>query len=206
MAGVLVAPFAALGYSPTDTKGPVAHGAPTLASDGQMRPGTVPVKHPVLPRDEPGNAPTAAPTEAENTPSSYAHTPSMGVAPGARQTGSGHTAAAEIQPQAAMPPETGDMAPRTADAGLKVRALTDEERHELGIAEGGIKVLSVGQGNGQQAGFRAGDVVLSLDGVEITSTAQFHQLLRQLPHDRPVPVLVHRPNNNLFLPLDAPHR
>lgn len=89
--------------------------------------------------------------------------------------------------------------------GLTVRPLTQAERQANGL-DGGLMVTDVSGGLGQRAGFQPGDVVLSLDGVDLTSTDQFYRLIQKLPHDRPVPVLVHRPNTNLFLPLGAPAR
>lgn len=87
--------------------------------------------------------------------------------------------------------------------GLTLRPLTIAERQNLGL-DSGLLVTGVSAGMGLKAGFQPGDVVLSLDGVGLTSTDQFLKLTQKLPHDRPVPVLVHRPNSNLFLPLGAP--
>jgi membrane-associated protease RseP (regulator of RpoE activity) len=89
--------------------------------------------------------------------------------------------------------------------GITVRSLTLAERQANGV-DSGLMVTDVSGGLGLKAGFQPGDVVLSLDGVDLTSTDQFYKLLQKLPHDRPVPVLVHRPNSNLFLPLGAPAR
>ena len=101
-------------------------------------------------------------------------------------------------------PET-PYTPLSVDVGLKVRPLSDVERRDFGVPEGGLVVTDVNGESAQHAGFRLGDVLLTLDGVAVTSPDQFHQLILQRPHDRPVPVLVRRPTSNLFLPLDAPH-
>ena len=90
--------------------------------------------------------------------------------------------------------------------GLKVRPLNDRERYLFGVSAGGLVVTAVGQGAALQAGFRQGDVVLMLDGISLTSSSQFYQLIRQRPHDRPVPVLVRRPTSDLFLPLGTTRR
>jgi hypothetical protein len=90
-------------------------------------------------------------------------------------------------------------------ASLKVRALNGQERSTYGLTEGGLLVTAVDT-TAARAGFRTGDVVLMLDGVSLTSTAQFYKLMHQLPTDRPVPVLVHRSTSDLFLPLDSPNR
>ena len=89
--------------------------------------------------------------------------------------------------------------------GLTVRPLTAAERQALGV-DGGLMVTGVSAGMGLKAGFQPGDVVLSLDGIDVTTPDQFYKLAQKLPHDRPVPVLVHRPSNSLFLPLEAPAR
>ena len=112
---------------------------------------------------------------------------------------SSRTAIGEVQPQA----QTSDPSPTP---GLKVRPLNDRERAFYGVAEGGLVVTAVGQGAAQQAGFRQGDVMLMLDGVSLNDTAQFYRLMHQLPHDRPVPVLIRRSTSDLFLPLGSVRR
>jgi hypothetical protein len=89
--------------------------------------------------------------------------------------------------------------------GITVRPLTASERQVLGV-DGGLMVTGVSAGTGLKAGFQAGDVVLTLDGVAVTTPDQFYKLAQKLPHDRPVPVLVHRPTSTVFLPLEAPAR
>lgn len=121
--------------------------------------------------------------------------------PAARDHGGSHAIALDT-PQSDVEQGT-DTGASPEHVGLKVRALSDAERHDLGITQGGLRVTGVDGGSAQVAGFRTGDVVLMLDGVSVTSPAQFRKLVRRLPHDRPVPVLVRRPNSNLFLPLDA---
>ena len=91
--------------------------------------------------------------------------------------------------------------------GLALRPLTLAERQAFAVDNGGVVVTGVTPGVGMRAGFHLGDVVLMLDGVDVISADQFYKLTQQLPHDRPVPVLVRRPGSNLFLPLGAPaHR
>lgn len=91
--------------------------------------------------------------------------------------------------------------------GLSVRPLTAAERQAFAVDAGGLMVTGVVPGIGMRAGFHLGDVVLMVDGVDVASPDQFYKLAQQLPHDRPVPVLVRRPGSNLFLPLGAPaHR
>ena len=90
--------------------------------------------------------------------------------------------------------------PAAARTGLGVRTLNPAERRFLGVSDGGLVVTSA-DASARQAGLKEGDVVLMLDGVSVNDPSQFQQLLHQLPHDRPVPVLVRRPGSTLFLPL-----
>lgn len=91
--------------------------------------------------------------------------------------------------------------PATLHAGLGVRPLSLAERRYLGVSDGGLVVTSVADDAARHAGLKEGDVVLMLDGINVSDPDQFQQLLHQLPHDRPVPVLVRRPGSTLFLPL-----
>ena len=94
--------------------------------------------------------------------------------------------------------------PAAARPGLGVRTLNPAERRYLGVTNGGLLITSVADAAARQAGLKEGDVVLMLDGVSVSDPDQFQQLLHQLPHDRPVPVLVRRPGGTLFLPLESP--
>jgi len=85
--------------------------------------------------------------------------------------------------------------------GLRLRSLNPAERRLFGVPDGGLLVAGVGEGAARRAGFLQGDVLLMVDGVQITGMTQFHELERRLPHDRPVPALVRRPQGTLFLPL-----
>lgn len=85
--------------------------------------------------------------------------------------------------------------------GLELRSLSPVERRFLSVPEGGLLVAKVGEGAARRAGLQRGDVVLMLNGVHVTGMSQFYEIERQLPHDRPVPVLVRRPQGTLFLPL-----
>jgi serine protease Do len=103
-----------------------------------------------------------------------------------------------------MPPAV--QASSVDSLGLSLRGLNGVERRVFGVPDGGLLVAGVGQGVARRAGFKTGDVILMLDGVPVSSASQFRQLELQLPHDRPVPVLVQRPDGTLFLALSVAHR
>jgi serine protease Do len=86
--------------------------------------------------------------------------------------------------------------------GLVTRALAPGERKQIGVRHGGVLVERVGRGAAQSAGVRPGDVALMMDGTSITGPSQFRRLEKQLP-DRPVPLLVRRSGENLFLALQV---
>lgn len=220
MATALAAPLAALCYGPVTVD---RAKTPSLLSDNDalQRPGLRSVKHvPSQRGDEPGatSVTDAAASQSQLTPDSEPPATNtkikmpavsagrgvsqpLGALPAAHDRGGAHAVTMDsTQPDAGQGMDT-EVNPE--HVGLKVRALSDAERRDLGITEGGLRIIGVDGGSAENAGFRTGDVVLMLDGVAVTSPAQFRKLVRRLPHDRPVPVLVRRPNSSLFLPLDA---
>jgi len=86
--------------------------------------------------------------------------------------------------------------------GLATRALAPDERRQFGIWQGGVLVERVERGAAQGAGVRPGDVLLMVGGNSITGPSQLQRLEKQLP-DRPVPLLVRRPDETLFLALQV---
>jgi serine protease Do len=86
-----------------------------------------------------------------------------------------------------------------------VSNLTPQQRKELEIPAGGVLVQDVAPGIAADAGIRPGDVILSLNSVEVTDIAQLKSLIEQLPHDKPIPVLIKRAEGELFLALKIPN-
>jgi serine protease Do len=91
-----------------------------------------------------------------------------------------------------------------AGYGLVLRDLEPQEARQLALAEGGVRVVQVLDGTAAHAGFRAGDVVVQVDGTGISDAADFSQRLHGLAEGTPVPVLVERQGAPVFLPLTAP--
>jgi serine protease Do len=82
--------------------------------------------------------------------------------------------------------------------GLSVRPLTQEERDQSGI-ESGLLVNSV-SGAAAEAGIRAGDVILSFNGVPIKSAEQLSTLVEHAGKN--VALLVQRHDGKIFVPLN----
>jgi serine protease Do len=77
-----------------------------------------------------------------------------------------------------------------AQLGLVVSDLTDAQRKELRV-RGGVRVDSA-EGAAARAGLREGDVVLSIDNVEVADTKQFSTVVGKLDKNKPVTLLVRR--------------
>jgi serine protease Do len=85
--------------------------------------------------------------------------------------------------------------------GVTVSELTDTQRKKLEIAEGGVLVNEAG-GAAARAGIRRGDVIVMLNNEDISGIKQFEKLVKDLPANRSVPVLIHRARSGpVFLAL-----
>lgn len=84
--------------------------------------------------------------------------------------------------------------------GLAVTDLTAQQKKQLGLQQG-VVVNEVTGGPALQAGMRAGDVIVTIDGKEVKNMASFEQTVKDLPKDRPVPLLIRRGAGSMFLAL-----
>ena len=82
--------------------------------------------------------------------------------------------------------------------GLAVRPLTPEERREVG-GEGGVLVQGA-EGPAARAGIHSGDVVLALNGTEVTSVERLKGLVAK--SGKHVALLIERGGARIFVPLD----
>ena len=91
----------------------------------------------------------------------------------------------------ASAPEPGSSAPMAkAILGLTVSDLTDGQKRDLRI-RGGVKVEAV-DGPAARAGVREGDVILSMDNIEIADSKQFITVATKAEKARAVSVMVRR--------------
>ncbi|MEO5703159.1 MAG: DegQ family serine endoprotease [Gammaproteobacteria bacterium] len=96
-----------------------------------------------------------------------------------------------------------DAAPKAAvdnRLGIVVADMTAEQRKQFEIKTG-VLVQQVNNGPALKAGIQRGDLVLSINNVEIDSTERFNTVVKSLPSDKSVPVLVQRGEGALFLAL-----
>ncbi len=104
-------------------------------------------------------------------------------------------------------PDDERLASNAGDGGspgalnVQVSPLTPEQRQQAGIESGGVLVVDVDEGPAERAGVNRGDIILALGNHPVTSPKDLAGLVRKLPKDRPVPLLVQRDDARLFLPL-----
>lgn len=76
--------------------------------------------------------------------------------------------------------------------GLDLAELSDKQRQDMNIPAGVlVRAVAIGS-RAERAGLRADDVIVSLNKATISSVAAFETVLRDMPTDKPVAVLVQR--------------
>ncbi len=99
----------------------------------------------------------------------------------------------------------GQIEPAAANRlGLVVKDLSEDEREQLKIPEGGVLVESVEEGPAQQGGIRAGDVIVSFDNQPVTNSGDFRSLIDAVRPGQSVAVLVQRGDGRMFYPIRVP--
>ncbi len=84
---------------------------------------------------------------------------------------------------------------------ITVKDLNAEQRSELGITDHGVLVESVAEGPGQKAGIRRGDVILLIDNEKVKDAKHFSDMVKKLPKDKSIPILLQRRGGPIFIAL-----
>lgn len=84
---------------------------------------------------------------------------------------------------------------------IEVADLTEKQRADFGLDNGGVFVVKVEQGVAASAGIRRGDVVISINNQKVASAKQFLDIAKELPENKAIPVLVQRGEGATFLAL-----
>lgn len=79
--------------------------------------------------------------------------------------------------------------------------LSNAQRENFSIPDGGVVVIKVSAGYAATAGIRPGDFILSINNYKIIDAKHFLELTKRLPEGKAIPVLVHRGNNSIFVAL-----
>lgn len=94
--------------------------------------------------------------------------------------------------------------PRTTSEtrlNMTVMDLTAEQRKKLDIKDGGVIVAKIQAGPARKAGVRRGDVVLTLNNIDVKDAKHFAEISADLPVGKSVPLLVQRRGGPVFLAL-----
>ncbi len=75
--------------------------------------------------------------------------------------------------------------------GITASDLNDAQRRELKIKSGGVRVDAI-EGAAARAGLREGDVIVTMDNVEITDAKQFASMVAKADKNKPVSLLIRR--------------
>ncbi|MEM7293677.1 MAG: PDZ domain-containing protein, partial [Pseudomonadota bacterium] len=88
--------------------------------------------------------------------------------------------------------------------GMRTRALKEEEREALDL-ENGVRAEAIERdGVAAGAGIQAGDIIVSVNQVDIRSPQQLAEVVSELEPENSVPVLVLRNNTPHFVALAVP--
>lgn len=89
--------------------------------------------------------------------------------------------------------------------GMIVSDVTEPMRNQRQLPNRqGVVVESVTGSAARDAGIQQGDIILSINNIEVRDSSQFNQLIKELPADKTVAMLVQRDTGPLFLALHVP--
>ncbi|MEW8507049.1 MAG: DegQ family serine endoprotease [Candidatus Thiodiazotropha sp.] len=101
----------------------------------------------------------------------------------------------------------GTQAPKVSEnrLGLMVSKVSPQLRKQLRLpSRHGVVVESATGQSAREAGIQQGDVILMINQREIEGVEHFNKLVKELPADKTVPLLVHRNTGPIFLALRVP--
>ena len=84
---------------------------------------------------------------------------------------------------------------------IVVKDLTEDQKKQIDIYDHGVLVEQISPGPAQESGIRKGDALLLLDNIKIKDVEHFNKLVKELPKDRSISVLIQRRDGPVFLAL-----
>ena len=82
---------------------------------------------------------------------------------------------------------------------IVAKDLTNKQKEDIDIYDHGIIVEQISEGPAQKSGIRRGDIILLLDNIKVKNLDHFNKLVKQLPKDRSISVLIQRRDGPVFL-------
>ncbi|MBK69724.1 MAG: serine peptidase [Legionellales bacterium] len=82
---------------------------------------------------------------------------------------------------------------------IVAKDLTDKQKQDIDIYDHGIIVEQISVGPAQKSGIRRGDIILLLDNIKVKNLEHFNKLVKELPKDRSISVLIQRRDGPVFL-------
>jgi serine protease Do len=102
---------------------------------------------------------------------------------------------------------SGKHVPKVTDdrLGMTVMEVPDQLREQYQLPDHrGVVVEDVSGQAARDAGIKQGDVIMTLNNVEVKDVEQFNKLVKDLPKDKTVALLVHRNTGPIFLAIRVP--
>jgi serine protease Do len=109
----------------------------------------------------------------------------------------------ELPEDAAIASADKPVVDKTNRLGLSVADLTDEQQTEFEI-DAGVVVTRLVDGAASRAGVHKGDIILSIDNKPVKNVETFQKLVKTLPDNKSVAILVQRNGSPTFLALKVP--
>jgi serine protease Do len=109
----------------------------------------------------------------------------------------------ELPEDAAVASADKPAADKTNRLGMSVAELSDEQRAELEV-DTGVLVTRLVEGAASRAGVHKGDIILSIENKSVKNVEAFRKLVKELPDNKSVAILVQRNGSPTFLALKVP--
>lgn len=93
--------------------------------------------------------------------------------------------------------KTEQAAPEENSLGISIANITDAEKKEFGIVKGVL--IEKAEGPAARAGLRIGDIIITLNNVDVNSPKQFYDLVKKIDTNKTAVLLVRREQNTQYI-------
>ncbi|MEJ2060883.1 MAG: DegQ family serine endoprotease [Gammaproteobacteria bacterium] len=115
------------------------------------------------------------------------------------------TIAALKEPKKVEESSAGNGSAHHGRLGVAVQDMSARQRESAGVGDRGVRIVSVdGNTPAAQAGLQPGDIILSFNRHDVSDSESFARLVREAPAGRPIPLLVQRGKQPMYLAVTLP--